>query len=156
MFDYYCIIVIFRYDITIYNWMRSIKFDYDKIQHRIEEKIKETADKFMVWIIALIVIFFVIVIELFLLTKCWILWKFIKFLIYKPPPDLSTEIFFLSESFSCWASSISAIRANLEYATWPDLIADIICKNKMKKSHFSWLEDRYDWLANFWKYHYCD
>lgn len=45
---------------------------------------------------------------------------------YRPPPLLSTEIFFFSTSFSCSSCSISAMRANLEYATCPDLMADII------------------------------
>lgn len=36
-------------------------------------------------------------------------------------------IFFFSFSISCFSSSSSAMRANREYATLPDLIADIIC-----------------------------
>ena len=50
--------------------------------------------------------------------------------LHSPPPDLSTLICFFSTSFSCCASSISAILAKREYATWPDLIADIICASE--------------------------
>lgn len=51
---------------------------------------------------------------------------------YRPPPDLSTLIFLLTLALSWRSSSSSAIRANLEWDTLPDLMADIIWKGAPK------------------------
>lgn len=63
-----------------------------------------------------------------------------------PPPLRSTETFFMRPSFSTAASCISAMRANLEYATAPDLMADII---QVKENYMLQI---YNGQVRWWSY----